>query len=267
MCDDVAPIPDETAFLTRSDLPARAFAAFLFDMDGTILSSIAAAERVWTRWALRHGLDVAAFLAQQIDQCRIAHRRPFLGRAVGGSRCNRDQRRLRTDPVGSQPRAHFLPMRFRGFELDFLGARRRHNAHGPANHREPVPALMTAQSVVLRLRSVSKHRAPMVGDETGSPWYAAERDPERGVAVDRREHLALDQRRAHRHVREDQDEAGEHERERGEAVLLGREQAGDTDRDGRAHELQADLGGGHPDQAFEHTGPDIHTRLRHRGAR
>ncbi len=44
------------------DLPDRAFAAFLFDMDGTILSSIAAAERVWTRWALRHGLDVAAFL-------------------------------------------------------------------------------------------------------------------------------------------------------------------------------------------------------------
>jgi sugar-phosphatase len=48
--------------LNRSDLPQRAFAAFLFDMDGTILSSIAAAERVWTRWALRHGLDVAAFL-------------------------------------------------------------------------------------------------------------------------------------------------------------------------------------------------------------
>ena len=45
-----------------SDLPDRAFAAFLFDMDGTILSSIAAAERVWTRWALRHGVDVAAFL-------------------------------------------------------------------------------------------------------------------------------------------------------------------------------------------------------------
>ena len=48
--------------MNRSDLPQRAFAAFLFDMDGTILSSIAAAERVWTRWALRHGLDVATFL-------------------------------------------------------------------------------------------------------------------------------------------------------------------------------------------------------------
>lgn len=40
----------------------RRFAAFLFDMDGTILSSIAAAERVWAGWAARHGLDVAAFL-------------------------------------------------------------------------------------------------------------------------------------------------------------------------------------------------------------
>jgi sugar-phosphatase len=48
--------------LNRSDLPDRDFAAFLFDMDGTILSSIAAAERVWARWALRHGLDVATFL-------------------------------------------------------------------------------------------------------------------------------------------------------------------------------------------------------------
>ncbi len=31
-------------------------------MDGTILSSIAAAERVWAAWARRHGLDVDAFL-------------------------------------------------------------------------------------------------------------------------------------------------------------------------------------------------------------
>jgi mannitol-1-/sugar-/sorbitol-6-phosphatase len=43
-------------------LPERGFAAFLFDMDGTILSSIAAAERVWADWAHRHGLDVEAFL-------------------------------------------------------------------------------------------------------------------------------------------------------------------------------------------------------------
>jgi sugar-phosphatase len=43
-------------------LPDRAFAAFLFDMDGTLLSSIACAERVWARWARRHGVDVASFL-------------------------------------------------------------------------------------------------------------------------------------------------------------------------------------------------------------
>lgn len=35
---------------------------FLFDMDGTLLNSIAAAERVWSRWALRHGLDLETFL-------------------------------------------------------------------------------------------------------------------------------------------------------------------------------------------------------------
>ena len=40
----------------------KPFAAFLFDMDGTILSSIESAERVWSAWAVRHGLDVAAFL-------------------------------------------------------------------------------------------------------------------------------------------------------------------------------------------------------------
>lgn len=38
------------------------YSAFLFDMDGTILNSIAAAERIWGTWATRHGIDVAAFL-------------------------------------------------------------------------------------------------------------------------------------------------------------------------------------------------------------
>ena len=42
---------------------ARRYRAFLFDMDGTLLNSIAAAERVWGIWAERHGLDVPAFLA------------------------------------------------------------------------------------------------------------------------------------------------------------------------------------------------------------
>jgi sugar-phosphatase len=42
--------------------PAKTYAAFLFDMDGTVLDSIAVAERVWGDWARRHGLDVETFL-------------------------------------------------------------------------------------------------------------------------------------------------------------------------------------------------------------
>lgn len=38
------------------------YRAFLFDMDGTVLNSIAAAERIWTTWALRHSIDVPSFL-------------------------------------------------------------------------------------------------------------------------------------------------------------------------------------------------------------
>lgn len=53
----------------------QAYAAFLFDMDGTILTSIAAAERVWGRWARAHGLDPAVFLptihgARAVDTIR-----------------------------------------------------------------------------------------------------------------------------------------------------------------------------------------------------
>lgn len=40
----------------------KRYAGLLFDMDGTLLNSIAAAERVWGKWAARHGLDVEAFL-------------------------------------------------------------------------------------------------------------------------------------------------------------------------------------------------------------
>jgi len=124
---------------------------------------------------------------------RAAHRRLEIGQQLGtehqllGGAGENDPHEgdglrppLQRDPVGcygTSVQAHLI----------FLGARRRPNAHGLANHREPVPALMTAQSVVLRLRSVSKHRAPMVGDETGSPRYAAERDPERRLETIRKE--------------------------------------------------------------------------------
>lgn len=43
-------------------LPTRSYAAFLFDMDGTILTSIASAERTWSKWAIAHGLDAATFV-------------------------------------------------------------------------------------------------------------------------------------------------------------------------------------------------------------
>jgi len=35
----------------------RAYAAFLFDMDGTLINSIASANRVWRHWATSHGID------------------------------------------------------------------------------------------------------------------------------------------------------------------------------------------------------------------
>ena len=42
--------------------PEHAFGAFLFDMDGTLLTSIEASSRVWGRWAAQFGLDAATFL-------------------------------------------------------------------------------------------------------------------------------------------------------------------------------------------------------------
>jgi sugar-phosphatase len=35
----------------------RAYAAFLFDMDGTLINSIASANRVWRHWAHSHGIE------------------------------------------------------------------------------------------------------------------------------------------------------------------------------------------------------------------
>jgi len=43
-----------------STLTQTKFAAFLFDMDGTLLNSIAVVNRVWGQWALKHGLDPVA---------------------------------------------------------------------------------------------------------------------------------------------------------------------------------------------------------------
>jgi sugar-phosphatase len=48
--------------MTSDPLRERVFEALLFDMDGTLLTSILAAERVWTSWAVAHDLDVEVFL-------------------------------------------------------------------------------------------------------------------------------------------------------------------------------------------------------------
>ncbi|EJK79789.1 HAD-IA family hydrolase [Rhizobium sp. AP16] len=40
----------------------KSYSGFLFDMDGTIINSIAAAERVWGDWARSKGLDVEKFM-------------------------------------------------------------------------------------------------------------------------------------------------------------------------------------------------------------
>ena len=41
----------------------QTYAAFLFDMDGTLLDSSAVVHRVWVTWAQRHGIDADALLA------------------------------------------------------------------------------------------------------------------------------------------------------------------------------------------------------------
>ncbi|WP_241491771.1 HAD-IA family hydrolase [Sphingomonas endophytica] len=41
----------------------RRYAAFLFDMDGTLINSIPSAVRAWTAWAERHGIDVDELMA------------------------------------------------------------------------------------------------------------------------------------------------------------------------------------------------------------
>ena len=48
--------------MTEMLFNGRGFGALLFDMDGTLISSTASAERVWAAWARRHGIDVEAFL-------------------------------------------------------------------------------------------------------------------------------------------------------------------------------------------------------------
>jgi sugar-phosphatase len=72
-------------------LEQHTFAAFLFDMDGTLTNSIAAAERVWSQWALSKGLDVAALLP-----------------TIHGVRCVDTLRRLNLPDVDPEREAELL---------------------------------------------------------------------------------------------------------------------------------------------------------------
>ena len=58
-------LPAEIGYLHHVPMnlyPGRYFSGVLFDMDGTLLNSIKASERVWSSWAARFGLDAASFL-------------------------------------------------------------------------------------------------------------------------------------------------------------------------------------------------------------
>ena len=44
-------------------LPDRSFAAFLFDMDGTLVNSMAVVDRVWRAWAASHDLEAEPLMA------------------------------------------------------------------------------------------------------------------------------------------------------------------------------------------------------------
>ena len=46
----------------QNQIFSQDYAAFLFDMDGTLLNSIAVVERVWREWAVDNGIEPNAFL-------------------------------------------------------------------------------------------------------------------------------------------------------------------------------------------------------------
>jgi hypothetical protein len=90
----------------------------------------------------------------------------------------------------------------------------------------------------------------------------ADGQPERGRAVVLGEVLALDDRRADRHVREDEDEAREDEHHRREAEVVRCEQPREDDRDDDARALQRDLRAGLPREAAENPATDAHRTAR-----
>ena len=55
----------------QNQIFSQDYAAFLFDMDGTLLNSIAVVERVWREWAVDNGIEPNAFL-QRIHGMRAS---------------------------------------------------------------------------------------------------------------------------------------------------------------------------------------------------
>lgn len=55
----------------QNQIFSQEFAAFLFDMDGTLVNSIAVVERVWREWAVANGIEPSAFL-QRIHGMRAS---------------------------------------------------------------------------------------------------------------------------------------------------------------------------------------------------
>ena len=55
----------------QNQIFSQQFAAFLFDMDGTLVNSIAVVERVWREWAVANGIEPNAFL-QRIHGMRAS---------------------------------------------------------------------------------------------------------------------------------------------------------------------------------------------------
>jgi mannitol-1-/sugar-/sorbitol-6-phosphatase len=78
---------------TPASADGRAFAAFLFDMDGTLVDSIASANRVWRRWAASHGLDPESVL-----------------RTMHGVRAVETVRRLNVPGMDPEREAHVLTL-------------------------------------------------------------------------------------------------------------------------------------------------------------
>lgn len=55
----------------QNEIFSQEFGAFLFDMDGTLVNSIAVVERVWREWAIANGIEPNAFL-QRIHGMRAS---------------------------------------------------------------------------------------------------------------------------------------------------------------------------------------------------